>query len=72
MTSDLCPQLLGGTSAQQRENLGITTPDYYYYLNQSGTYTVDDVNDKKEFSDTMVCTCLSVSAPSVVVPVPVC
>uniref|UniRef100_A0A3Q1IYT7 Osteoclast-stimulating factor 1 n=1 Tax=Anabas testudineus TaxID=64144 RepID=A0A3Q1IYT7_ANATE len=47
-------QLLGGASAEQRENLGITTPDYYYYLNQSGTYTVEDVNDKKEFSDTMV------------------
>ena len=37
-----------------RENLGVTTPDYYLYLNQSGTYTVEDVNDKKEFSDTMV------------------
>ncbi|XP_055359375.1 myosin IEb isoform X2 [Betta splendens] len=46
-------QLLGGASAEQRENLGITTPDYYYYLNQSGTYTVDDISDKKEFSDTM-------------------
>ncbi|KAM4579754.1 myosin IEb [Odontesthes bonariensis] len=45
-------QLLGGASAEQRENLGITTPDYYYYLNQSGTYTVEDVEDKKEFSDT--------------------
>uniref|UniRef100_A0A8C8FSG7 Osteoclast-stimulating factor 1 n=1 Tax=Oncorhynchus tshawytscha TaxID=74940 RepID=A0A8C8FSG7_ONCTS len=38
---------------QMRENLGVTTPDYYLYLNQSGTYTVEDVNDKKEFSDTM-------------------
>ncbi|XP_040899485.1 myosin IEb [Toxotes jaculatrix] len=46
-------QLLGGASGEQRENLGITTPDYYYYLNQSGTYTVEDVNDKKEFTDTM-------------------
>ncbi|XP_039974336.1 myosin IEb [Xiphias gladius] len=46
-------QLLGGASGEQRENLGVTTPDYYYYLNQSGTYTVEDVNDKKEFSDTM-------------------
>lgn len=51
----VCPQLLGGASAEQRENLGVTTPDYYYYLNQSGTYTVDDVSDKKDFSDTMVC-----------------
>ncbi|XP_070767505.1 myosin IEb [Enoplosus armatus] len=46
-------QLLGGASGEQRENLGVTTPDYYYYLNQSGTYTVEDINDKKEFSDTM-------------------
>ncbi|XP_068180711.1 myosin IEb [Antennarius striatus] len=46
-------QLLSGASEEQRENLGITTPDYYYYLNQSGTYTVEDMNDKKEFSDTM-------------------
>uniref|UniRef100_A0A3B4UQE9 Osteoclast-stimulating factor 1 n=1 Tax=Seriola dumerili TaxID=41447 RepID=A0A3B4UQE9_SERDU len=46
-------QLLGGATAEQRENLGVTTPDYYNYLNQSGTYTVEDVNDKKEFSDTM-------------------
>ncbi|XP_022075982.1 myosin IEb [Acanthochromis polyacanthus] len=46
-------QLLEGASGEQRENLGVTTPDYYYYLNQSGTYTVEDVNDKKEFSDTL-------------------
>lgn len=49
-----CPQLLEGASSEQRENLGVTTPDYYFYLNQSGTYTVEDVNDKREFSDTMV------------------
>uniref|UniRef100_A0A8C7K7A9 Osteoclast-stimulating factor 1 n=1 Tax=Oncorhynchus kisutch TaxID=8019 RepID=A0A8C7K7A9_ONCKI len=47
-------QLLGGATKEMRENLGVTTPDYYLYLNQSGTYTVEDVNDKKEFSDTMV------------------
>uniref|UniRef100_UPI003AADA64A myosin IEb n=1 Tax=Centroberyx gerrardi TaxID=166262 RepID=UPI003AADA64A len=46
-------QLLDGATAAQRENLGVTTPDYYYYLNQSGTYTVEDVNDKKDFSETM-------------------
>ncbi|XP_041650351.1 myosin IEb [Cheilinus undulatus] len=46
-------QLLEAASNEQRENLGVTTPDYYFYLNQSGTYTVEDVNDKKEFSDTM-------------------
>uniref|UniRef100_A0A8B9HQT0 Osteoclast-stimulating factor 1 n=1 Tax=Astyanax mexicanus TaxID=7994 RepID=A0A8B9HQT0_ASTMX len=46
-------QLLTGASKEQRENLGITTPDYYFYMNQSGTYTVEDVDDKKEFSETM-------------------
>nr|XP_057908698.1 myosin IEb isoform X2 [Doryrhamphus excisus] len=46
-------QLLEGTSGEQRQNLGVTTPDYYNYLNQSGTFTVEDVNDKKEFSDTL-------------------
>uniref|UniRef100_A0A672L311 Unconventional myosin-Ie-like n=1 Tax=Sinocyclocheilus grahami TaxID=75366 RepID=A0A672L311_SINGR len=46
-------QLLQGATKEQRENLGVTTPDYYFYLNQSDTYTVEDVNDKKEFEDTM-------------------
>ena len=36
------------------DQLGITSCDYYYYLNQSGTYTVDDIDDRKEFQDTMV------------------
>lgn len=30
------------------------TPDYYYYLNQSGTYKVDGTNDSKDFQETMV------------------
>lgn len=47
-------QLLQGATKEQRENLGVTTPDYYFYLNQSDTYTVEDVNDKMEFKDTMV------------------
>ncbi|CAL8248868.1 unnamed protein product [Lota lota] len=46
-------QLLDGASAEQRESLGITTADYYYYLNQSATYTVEDVSDKKDFTETM-------------------
>ena len=28
--------------------------DYYWYLNQSGTYTVDGTDDKKEFEETLV------------------
>uniref|UniRef100_A0A8C9WNP0 Osteoclast-stimulating factor 1 n=1 Tax=Scleropages formosus TaxID=113540 RepID=A0A8C9WNP0_SCLFO len=46
-------QLIEGTTKEQRETLGITTPDYYLYLNQSGTYTVKDISDKKDFSDTV-------------------
>ncbi|XP_053701738.1 unconventional myosin-If [Synchiropus splendidus] len=46
-------QLLEGANEQQREGLGIMTPDYYYYLNQSGTYKVDGTNDSKDFNETM-------------------
>lgn len=34
------------------EQLGISTPDYYKYLNQSGCYEVDGMDDAKEFVDT--------------------
>lgn len=47
-------QLIEGANAQQRESLGLVTPDYYYYLNQSETYKVDGTNDSKEFEETMV------------------
>ncbi|XP_073179528.1 unconventional myosin-Ie-like isoform X3 [Lepidochelys kempii] len=46
-------QLLEGASPEQRENLGITNPDYYYYLNQSAIYKVDDMNDRQEFHETL-------------------
>ncbi|XP_053133870.1 unconventional myosin-Ie-like isoform X2 [Hemicordylus capensis] len=46
-------QLLEGASKEQRENLGITTPDYYYYLNQSAAYKVDDMDDHQEFQETL-------------------
>ncbi|CAN9500314.1 unnamed protein product [Ophioblennius macclurei] len=46
-------QLMEGANAQQKESLGIMTPDYYYYLNQSGTYKVDGTNDSKDFQETM-------------------
>ncbi|KAM9831170.1 unconventional myosin-If [Neosynchiropus ocellatus] len=46
-------QLIEGANDQQREGLGIMTPDYYYYLNQSGTYKVDGTNDSKDFNETM-------------------
>ena len=34
--------------------MGVTTPDYYSILNQSGSFTVDGIDDVKEFRDTMV------------------
>uniref|UniRef100_A0A674B7E1 Osteoclast-stimulating factor 1 n=1 Tax=Salmo trutta TaxID=8032 RepID=A0A674B7E1_SALTR len=46
-------QLIEGANPQQKEGLGIMTPDYYYYLNQSGTYKVDGTNDSKDFQETM-------------------
>ncbi|KAM6921082.1 unconventional myosin-If [Xenentodon cancila] len=46
-------QLIEGANTQQKEGLGIMTPDYYYYLNQSGTYKVDGTNDSKDFQETM-------------------
>ncbi|KAG9470991.1 hypothetical protein GDO78_016125 [Eleutherodactylus coqui] len=46
-------QLLEGVSAEDRENLGVTSPDYYFYLNQSAVYNVEDVSDKNEFAETM-------------------
>lgn len=36
------------------ELLGLTSPDYYYYLNQSGTYQVDGIDDVKEYQETKV------------------
>ncbi|XP_072457027.1 unconventional myosin-If isoform X2 [Notamacropus eugenii] len=46
-------QLLEGASQEQRQNLGIMTPDYYYYLNQSDTYKVDGTNDLNDFHETL-------------------
>ncbi|XP_022110259.1 unconventional myosin-Ie-like isoform X1 [Acanthaster planci] len=45
-------QLLKGADAEMKESFGLTNPDYYYYLNQSGTFQVEGTNDAKEFNDT--------------------
>lgn len=47
-------QLIEGANTEQRNSLGITNLDYYSYLNQSGSYKVDDINDKKDFQETLV------------------
>ncbi|XP_036305816.1 unconventional myosin-If isoform X2 [Pipistrellus kuhlii] len=46
-------QLLEGASQEQRQNLGLMTPDYYYYLSQSDTYKVDGTDDRSDFSETV-------------------
>jgi myosin-1 len=46
-------QLISGADADMKETLGIANVDYYWYLNQSGTYTVDGTDDKKEFAETL-------------------
>lgn len=47
-------QLIEGASADQKQSLGITSMDYYYYLSLSGSYKVDDIDDKREFQETLV------------------
>ncbi|NXP45390.1 MYO1F protein, partial [Heliornis fulica] len=46
-------QLIEGASQEQRQNLGIVSPDYYYYLNQSDTYQVEGTDDRSDFHETM-------------------
>ncbi|XP_015665521.1 unconventional myosin-If [Protobothrops mucrosquamatus] len=46
-------QLIEGASQDQKHNLGIMSPDYYYYLNQAETYKVDGTDDRSEFHETM-------------------
>ncbi|KAG8519236.1 Unconventional myosin-If [Galemys pyrenaicus] len=46
-------QLLEGASQEQRQDLGLMTPDYYYYLNQSDTYKVDGTDDRSDFQETL-------------------
>ncbi|EMP38993.1 Myosin-Ie [Chelonia mydas] len=46
-------QLIEGASSEQKHSLGITSMDYYYYLSLSGSYKVDDINDKSDFQETL-------------------
>lgn len=46
-------QICFGSDDQMKQNLGLTTPDYYNYLNQTGTYTVDGTDDVQELKDTL-------------------
>ncbi|XP_054147148.1 unconventional myosin-If [Melozone crissalis] len=46
-------QLIQGASQEQRQNLGIMSPDYYFYLNQTDTYQVEGTDDRSDFHETM-------------------
>ncbi|KAK0141966.1 Unconventional myosin-Ie [Merluccius polli] len=46
-------QLIEGATAEQKKSLGITSLDYYSYLNQSGSYKVEDIDDKRDFQETV-------------------
>ncbi|GAM17836.1 hypothetical protein SAMD00019534_010110 [Acytostelium subglobosum LB1] len=44
-------QLLAGASAQEKKDLVLSTPDSFYYLNQSECYTVDGVDDAADYRE---------------------
>ncbi|XP_063601194.1 unconventional myosin-Ie-like [Penaeus indicus] len=46
-------QLCAGATGDMKNNLGISTPDYFSYLSQSGVYKVDGTNDAYEFQGTL-------------------
>ncbi|TKR94098.1 hypothetical protein L596_008431 [Steinernema carpocapsae] len=46
-------QLLSGADQTLRENLGLSTYDYYNYLNQSNLSIIDGTDDSKEFRETL-------------------
>ncbi|XP_017599375.1 PREDICTED: unconventional myosin-If isoform X1 [Corvus brachyrhynchos] len=46
-------QLIQGASQEQRQNLGIMSPDYYFYLNQTDTYQVEGTDDRSDFHETV-------------------
>lgn len=51
------------------ESLGIANVDYYWYLNQSGTYTVDGTDDKKDFQETLVSVLATLGTVSIILGV---
>ncbi|XP_072837845.2 unconventional myosin-Ie [Pogona vitticeps] len=46
-------QMIEGASSEQKSTLGLTSMDYYYYLSLSGSYKVEDINDKIDFQETL-------------------
>ncbi|VDN03750.1 unnamed protein product [Thelazia callipaeda] len=46
-------QLCAGADNNLKTNLGISTVDYYNYLNHSGCYTINEIDDAKDFQKTL-------------------
>ncbi|GAB6019968.1 Unconventional myosin-Ie [Chamberlinius hualienensis] len=46
-------QLCAGATQEMQQQLGISEPAYYWYLNQSSTYKVDGTNDAHDFQETL-------------------
>lgn len=44
-------QLLIGADDRMAQDLQLYSPENFHYVNQSGCYTVDDVDDSKDFQD---------------------
>ena len=45
--------MCAGATAEEKTQLGVDSPDYFKYLNESGCTTVDGVDDVKEWRDTV-------------------
>ncbi|KAF0306245.1 Unconventional myosin-Ie [Amphibalanus amphitrite] len=46
-------QMLAGATNDMKQDFGLTSPDYFAYLNQSNVYKVDGTNDAHEFQETL-------------------
>lgn len=44
-------QMLAGASRQEQEMFALSTPDYFHYLNVSGCYTVEGVDDAEDYKE---------------------
>ena len=44
-------QLLTGATPDETNNLQLYEPHHFWYLNQSGCYQVDGIDDKAEYAD---------------------
>ena len=44
-------QLLAGADEDQKARYRLMSPQEFFYLNQSGCYSVENMNDKEEFED---------------------